>query len=520
MSNQSKDRKISQFLTQTSLPSDAKLSYISGNTNYKISLADFQSSLGVSGTIVQDGDPLGTPILNTSGSINNIRNLEDGPGIKTSVSVQNGVTIETDFSQDSTGAQVIKDLAADQLVFRSFVAGSGINIAQSNGTIQVALSATPASNKTVIINDINDFPAAVSGVITLADDTEYSILNDITTANRFVLGNNTVISGSDYATIALTYSGTGVMFTSASKTWTLKDLTISCLSGTFMVFTGTGVEILQVANCRIYTDILGTISDFYGIHFDDTQQIVTTNGFTFSGTNGVILLEANLSVIAAGTLYSLGSATFNAFSVTDAFVTLNGSSVFLSGLASSANITTGNIGSIHNSRFFGTGTPLSTIAVGDKRWSFHINNGIKESSIDVLMSQVSNATVTTIALVNTPVKVSGIWTEEDAFVFTTDATGRMTYIGERDAEVDVSMSFTIGPVSGTNKKLALYAAKNGSVITNSGAVAVISSATNSQRVTVIWRVSLTTNDYIESYVENRTDAVDILITDAVMRLSA
>jgi hypothetical protein len=518
MSNQSRGRKISEFLSQTSIPSDAEITYISGSTNYRITLADFLTSIGVTGTIVQDGDPLGTPILDTAGSVNNIRNLEPGSGIKTSVSPENGAIIEHNFSEDIVGAQLVTDLTAVSPVFRSLVAGTGLNIAASGNEIQFALSAVPVSTKTIIINSITDFPTAVAGVITLADDTEYAIRNDISTSNRFVLGNNCVLSGSDNITINLAYTGSGVMFTSLNKSWTAKEITLTCSSGTFIDFDGVGTEIFQLRNSRVIADTMGTIDDFAGIHFDDTQMTVTTDGFSFGGVNGVILLEANLVTIAAGTLYDLGTATFSGFSVTDSFATLNGTSVFLGGAASSANITSGNIGSIHNSRFFGPGSPLNTVAVGDIRWIFELNNGIQDSSVDVLMSQVSNATNTVIATVNTPVKVAGIWTEEEAFQFTTDATGKMTYAGEKDIELNVSMSFTIAPVSGTNKKLAIYVAKNGTEITNSGAPAVVVSSTNFQRVSTSWRISLTNGDFIESFVENRTDAVDILITDAVMRV--
>ncbi len=519
MSNQSNGRKISKFLQATSVTSGAKFTYIVNNTNYSILDTDFYAALGVTGTIVQDGAVTGTPILDTAGTVNNIRNLEPGSGIKTSVSAENGVTIEQDFIEDTAGVTLVEDLTADQPNFRSIVAGTGVNVSGSGGEIQIALSAIPAGTKTVIVNDINDFPAAVAGVITLADETEYAIRNDITTASRFVLGDNCVISGADNIITKLTYSNSGVMFTSLNQSWSVSNITLSCTSGTFVDFDGSGIELFQMRNSAVIADTLGTIDDVYGIHFDDTQFTVTTDGFLFGGTNGVILLEANLSVIDAGTLWDLGTATFSGFSITDAFATLNGSSVFLDGAASSANITSGNIGSIHNSRFFGTGTPLNTIAVGDIRWVFDLNNGIKDSTVDVLMSQVSNATDTVIATVNTPVKVAGTWNEEDAFSFTTDATGKMTYVGEKDIELNVSMSFTIAPVSGTNKNLAAYVALNGTEITNSGAPAVIVSATNFQRVSTSWRVSLSPNDYIEGFAENRTDAVDILITDAVKRIS-
>lgn len=517
MSNQSTGRKISQFLQQTSIPSDAKITYISGTTNYTISLADFLSSIGVTGTIVQDGAVTGTPILDTAGSVNNIRNLEPGSGIKTSVSPENGAIIEHDFIEDTSGVELVVDLTADQPKFRSLVAGSGINVSASNGQIQIATSGVPATTKTVIVNDINDFPTAVAGVITLSDDTEYVITNDISTANRFVLGDNCLINGSDNIIIDLTYTGSGNMFTSSNKSWTLKNITVTCTSGTFIDFDGTSTEIFQILNSRIIADTLGTIDDFAGIHFDDTQLTVTTNGFLFGGANGVILAEANLSVIAAGTLYDLGTATFSGFSITDAFATLNGASVFMDGAASSANINAGNLGSVHNSRFFGAGTPLQTIAVNDLRWSFSLNDNIDDTEKSALASQVSNATETVISVATTPVKLAGTWNDEHSPQFTIDATGKITYNGDKGIHADITMSFTGAPVSGTNKSIVFFAAKNGSVITNSGAANNLSSGDPS-RSTMIWHLELTTNDYIEAFVANDTDTINMLITDAVLRI--
>lgn len=518
MSNTSGNRKISQFLAQTSLPSDAFLTFVSSGTNYKISLSDFQASLGVTGSIVQDGDPLGTPILNTAGSVNNIRNLEPGSGIKTSVSPQNGVTIEHDFLEDTTGVELITDLSAAQPKFRSLVAGAGLNIAGSGDTIQVSLSAIPVSTKTIIVNDINDFPAAVSGVITLADDTEYAIRNDITTANRFVLGNNCVLSGSDNITVNLTYSGAGVMFTSVNKNWTIKNMTCTFSSGTFVDFDGTSVEVLQIVACKLIGSIIGTIDDFAGIHIDDTQMTIATNGILFGGTNGVILLESNLGAINAGTFYDLGTATFNGFSITEAFVTLNGSSVFLDGLTGSGNITTGNLASVHNCRFFGTGTPVQTIGVDDLRWAFFLNNNVDDTEKSALSSQVSNATETVIAVAATPVKLAGTFNDEHSPQFTIDSTGKMTYEGLNTVHADITMSFSSAPVSGSNKSINFYAAINGSVITNSRAFNNIS-AGDPARTTLVWHATISNGDYVEAFVANDTDTINVLVTDAVLRVS-
>lgn len=518
MTNASKDRKISNFPAQTTIPSDAQLTYISGSTNYRISIGDFQSSIGVTGTIEQDGAVTGTPVLNIAGSVNKIRNLEPGSGIQTSVSPENGITIEHDFIEDTTGVKLVEDLTAAQPNFRSLQAGAGINISASAGVIQISESAIPVSTKTIIVNDISDFPAAVGGVITLADDTEYAIRNDIVTSNRFVTGNNCVLTGSDNIVVKLSYTGAATMFTSVNKSWTVKDLTLNCPIGTLLDFDGTTAEILQIKSCVINADILGNLDNFLGVHFDDTQLNITTDGVQFGGTNGVILLEANLTTISNGTLYNLNTATFNAFSIVDAFVTINGTSVFLDGATGSANISAGGLGSVVNCRFFGTGTPVTGISVSDLAWEFRLNNRLQESESIALASQVGNAVATVIAVAGTPVKLAGSWNDEHSPRFTIDATGRLTYDAENPLHVDISMSFSGAPVSGTNKTIRFLVALNGTPITNSGAKAIMSNGADT-RVTVNWHLTMNQGDYIEAFVANDSDTVNMLITDAVLRAS-
>ena len=103
MSNQSRGRKKSQFVSQSTVLDTDTLDFVTGSTNRKIAFSDFKAQLGVTGTIQQEGDPLGTPILNQSGDVNNIRNLENGSGIITSVSPQGGAKVSHNFQQDTTG---------------------------------------------------------------------------------------------------------------------------------------------------------------------------------------------------------------------------------------------------------------------------------------------------------------------------------------------------------------------------------------------------------------------------------
>ena len=518
MTNQSPNRKISQLVRQTAIPSGAKFTYIHNNTNYSILDSDFFASLGVTGTIVQEGDVAGTPILNTAGTVNNIRNIEDGSGVKASVSAEGGVQLDHNFQADATGVELVVDLAADSPKFKSLVAGAGINIASSNGTIQVTLSTAPVSTKTVIINSISDFPAAVGGIITLADNTEYAVRNDISTSNRFVVGNNCVIGGSDEAVVTLGYTGVGIMFTSVDKTWKIKSITIDCSAGTFIDISGTTTEVFQFVGSLLICDKIGSIADMLGMQISDLQISATTDGVLFSGSFGVALIEDMLATIDAGTFFDLGTSTFSGLSITDCFTTINGTSVYLDGAASSANLNAGGLGSVHNCRFFGTGTPLATITIFDARWQFFINDQIPDTHQDSLLSLVGNVTATTIPAANTPVLIAGTWNLEHSSHYTQSAAGRSTYDGLKDTHVDITMSFTAEPVSGTNKIIGFYAAVNGTEISNSEATSNIS-AGSPKRVTVVWRVAITPGDYIEAFVENETDATDILVSDAVLRVS-
>lgn len=84
--------KTSQFPAQTSLPADAVIPYVAGSTNYTITLANFQASLGVTGTISQLGSS-GVPVLDIQGSAKRIRNLVAGSGINIQINENDEIVI-------------------------------------------------------------------------------------------------------------------------------------------------------------------------------------------------------------------------------------------------------------------------------------------------------------------------------------------------------------------------------------------------------------------------------------------
>ena len=122
-------------------------------------------------------------------------------------------------------------------------------------------------------------------------------------------------------------------------------------------------------------------------------------------------------------------------------------------------------------------------------------------------SMHDNATVTTIASVDTPVKVAGTTLVGASIALFTHADNRLTYTGPTTHEFMVT---AVGAVTAANNKaLGIYIAKNGTPIgesemyvTGAGTTALVNWSTQHL-------VEMATNDYVEIWVENETDATDV-----------
>lgn len=518
MSNRNPGKSISDFSALSTIPADAVLTFISGGVNYKITKTDFLAALGVTGTLVADGASGATPVLDIAGSVNNIRSVEDGPGILSSVSAENGLKLEHNLTVDKTGSPIVISETLASPIVRSLVQGSGISLAASGNTITVSATSAPASN-VVIVNAMTDFPAPVAGVITLAADTEYLVGGDLTTSNRFVLSNRSVLGAGDSTNNSITYTGTGTMFTGSNVTAKIKDITVEAATGTLLNVTGSGAEIFQMLGVTVTScGTVGTIGSLLGFQIDQCIfSDIKTNGITFTGAMGTALIQSALNNVNGGTFFNLGSATFNALSFISNFTTLASGTFFLSGLASSGNINSGSLGAVTNSRFSGAGTPLSTVTANDARWQFAENDGIADTRVDGLLSLTTTDTIT-ITTINVAVKIDGPWNSERASQMTAATTGTITYNGEKGAIVPITANVSMEPVSGTNKNLSLYIAINGTKVANSRARTTIS-AGSPKNTPVLWQVALAAGDTVEVHVENNSDTTNVQINSAILRVN-
>lgn len=381
-SNRQRDLKISDMTGVTTLNSTDLVTIVQNGQNVKMAFSDFTSNLGVTGTLVQQGAVTGTPILDKAGSVNNIRNIESGSGIIATVSAENGVNIAHNFTQDTTGSPVLVNPTSSSPTIASLEAGDGISVGSDGGKITISATGATTSSKTILVNELSDLPTPVAEVITLSGDTEYLFTNDVSLGtNRLVMGADTVISGSDNSIIDLTYTGTATMLSGTNISSRLKNisLTATAVGSKMFDLACTGVSVFEADNCQFNAYNLGDASGYMLIEFDDCDITVANDGLDFSSTNGTFLTHNCRSTVNGGTLWDLGTATFDAVTLVVMDASIASGATYLNGAAAGANINSGGLGFVNAHRFSGLGTSVSGIAVEDDKWGFRANSDLNDT---------------------------------------------------------------------------------------------------------------------------------------------
>jgi hypothetical protein len=187
------------------------------------------------------------------------------------------------------------------------------------------------------------------------------------------------------------------------------------------------------------------------------------------------------------------------------------------GAANSANVPAGSLATLRESNFVGGMASVSGISQDDIRWDMQGNNDPADTMPDAMLSLTGNATETVIGTPGTAVKVAGTWVVERASKFTGDTTGRATSDSEQDLTSPLDIVMTVRPVSGSNKDITAYLAINGSIVTNSGQTTRVSS-NDPKQVKVQWQEALAETDFVEVFVANETDTVNLVVDSANLRV--
>ena len=494
--------------------------------NLKITKADLVAALGFIGSIKQVGNATGAPVLDQQGTVNGIRTISNGSGISASINAWNGITLDHNFTVDAAGVPVLANPTALSPTLRSIVAGAGIAVSEVGNTIMIADSGVAASTKTVLVNQKSDLPAPVSGVITLAEDTNYLLANDISLGtDRIVLLNRTSILGSGVLNITLTYTGTGSMMSWVNADVQVSNLRISAASGE--VFNGTNVsEVLRFQNISIETcDSIGTFTSSTSTSIRMTFfacLAAASDGITFSGTFGAFGHFSGLMTVNGGSLYGLSTAVFVFFTADTSIAVIGAGAIGISGLTGSGNIASGGEGRVINGSISGAGTPVSGISVDDSGWVFSNNNNFQSSRTDSLLSMQGNATATTITAASSDgtnsVLAAGTWVVEKSSRMTSTTAGRVTFPGDSDERLPVIATLSIEPATGSNISLSVYVAINGAAVASSRRAIKVSAGTP-LNITALWQLLFTSTDYIEVFVENNDNTTNILVSSAVLAVN-
>lgn len=388
----------------------------------------------------------------------------------------------------------------------------------SSGAWTTLTTSTPTDS--ILVNALSDLPSPSAGVITLAANKQYLLGTDINLGtNRIVFSDGSTLSGIESLVTTLTYTGTSDMFTMTDTTNRVSTMTISCANGRIFNWTSTSLKILRVNDITIAScDTFGLFTGVDAIlRFTNVSPgLMTTNGLSFVGSFDNFLWEVSASTVTAGALFNLGTATFASFITDLILVSVASGATFLTGASSSANIESGGLGLISRIRFSGAGTQLSGVTTEDSLWEFRGNDDLKDTRPDGLLSMQGNSTDTVIAVTGTPVLAAGTWVVERTSQFTGTTGGRLTYTGGKDATLPITIRVSLEPVSGTNKTLGVTVFKNGSEIANSLATALIDAGSPSS-LTCFWQDTFSTGDYIEIYLSNETDTIDVLGSVVILR---
>ncbi len=374
----------------------------------------------------------------------------------------------------------------------------------------------------VIINSISDFPTPSGGVITLAPGTSYVLGASISTSDAFVVGNGSSITSNNPFSPTLTYTGTGSMFTGVDVNFNFHDIRLNCSNAQIFNFSETGPGGLGfILINTVLVEICAKAGTFNNVGVLETSSTVIlncTDGITFQGSSTLAITLRNLSLESTSTSYiglDFGTSVQEMVEITG-FVPVGGAgSIGISGLATSGNIKSNFISVVSNGNFNGVTTPLSGIDSNDVRWRFRDNSEITNTKTAAFSSMISNTTVTTIASAGVPVKIAGTFTEQLAAAFTTDSSGRITYIGEQDLTISIDIVIS-GEIAVGTDDVTVFLALNGTAIAGSAHQQEFTSG-DPNNLTTIWMLTLTPNDFLEIFIQNNDTTEDITVLDAKFR---
>lgn len=360
------------------------------------------------------------------------------------------------------------------------------------------------SEKVIFVDKKEDFPAPVSGVITLEAGLTYFVTTDVDLAgSRLVAGANTVIIGGSSENCFLRSTGLSASTALLTSQYSLPMRNISFTHGTALALNGntsstTALDWFGVnfTNCAT----VGTIQNYSNFIMSDCALLSSAN-MTFDGTFGTVgFTQCLFSGIAGQTTLNFPSTltiTRRIRATYSSFVAFGG--------ATAINVSTSAVVPVEGYildtvNFSGGATYTAGVQYSDNKALFTNCKGIINSSEIGQMYFNNNATATTIAAINTFVKVAGTTTANAINQKFSHTANRLTYTGGLNRSFRVSVVASLSANNGNILTAAI--AKNGTVLAESEMTATISANGRFENMKCQVLVELAPNDFVEVWVSN------------------
>lgn len=366
----------------------------------------------------------------------------------------------------------------------------------------------------VLVESKDDFPGARDGVITLVDEATYYIVGDIDLeGDRLVCGVDTCIIGSTSESSVLRSTGlTGTALITSEYSLPMRHVTITADVALALAGDGTSTALDWTGVNFLDCPTIGTVED-YSNFIMTVCAFLNSSGMTLDGTIGTVGFSNTLfDTASSGTAITIpSSATISRrFRITySAFVTLSGETSL--NISTSATIPVeGYI--LDTVNFAGGGTYTTGVQFDDNKALFSSCRGITNSAEIGSYTMINNATVTVISVSGTAVKILGTTTANPINQKFSHTNNRLTYTGALDRSFIVTVCASANSV-GSAKQVGFYVAKNGTVIAESEIYVTTNTSSRAEGVALQTILDLSTNDYIEVFVENSTDTGNITVTE-------
>jgi hypothetical protein len=369
----------------------------------------------------------------------------------------------------------------------------------------------------VFVNSKSDFPAAVSGVITLAANVTYFITKTIDlTGDRLVAGQNTTILGGSSENCFLISTGLSASTALITSSWSLPMRNLSITHGTALNLDATGNSTAALDWFGVnFTDCatVGLVKSYSNFIMSDCALLNSAN-MTFDGTIGTVgFVNCLFSGIAAQTTLNFPSTltiTRRIRAIYSSFVAFGGATAIFLDPAASVPVESYILDTIN---FSGGATYTGGVTYTDNKAFFSNCKGVVNSSQIGQMYYNNNTVQNTIATTGVFEKIEGVTTAGSINQKFSHTDNRLTYTGGLARSFKITAFISAQAITTNATTILVRIAKNGTTIAESEAQATTSATGRNESLPSQSIVEMTTGDFIEIFIANATNANSLLVTE-------